>query len=143
MDLERRLVGDSRTAAVRTTAVAVFGFLVLFLAQVGPVAAVLDTLGGGVGTGNLLVVVPVVVLALAGYHAYEHGGLLVCVTVAHLVSAAWFLPILVWGTVGPEAAPARLLAPFVTWSLLVGGLGYALGCLVAGTATGPLGVGSR
>lgn len=142
MSLQRRLVGDSRTATVQTVAVAVSGFLVLFLAQIDPVAAVLDSLGGGVGIGNLIVVVPAVVLVLAGYHASRHDGLLVCVAVAHFVSLAWVIPMLVWGTPGFETDPGRLLGVYVSWSLLVGSVGYVLGRLVAVAVDGPFAVGS-
>lgn len=143
MSVDRRLLGRSRRAAVVTTAIAAALSCLLFALQVDPVAGVLDRLGGGVGTGNLLLVVPAVVLALSGFHAYRYDGLLVCVVVAHLVVLAWVLPLLVWGTVGPETAPVRLLGVFVVVSLLLGGVGYALGRLVAVTVDGPSAVGSR
>jgi hypothetical protein len=134
---QRRLLGRSRQAAVGTTAVAASLFVCLFTLQTDPLAGVLDSLGGGVGTGNLLFLVPAIVLVLASYHAYRYDGLLVCVAVAHLVVLAWVLPLLVWGTVGPDVTLVEASGVLVACSLLLAGTGYALGRLAVVT------VGSR
>jgi hypothetical protein len=118
-------------------------FVCLFALQTDPLAGVLDSLGGGVGTGNLLFLVPAVVLVLASYHAYRYDGLLVCVGAAHLVVLAWVLPLLVWGTVGPDATPVEASGVLVAFSLLLGGTGYALGRLGAVVVESASAVGSR